>query len=585
MTTNTSLSVVALDFATLRNSLKTYLQSQDRFKDYDFDGSNMSVLLDILSYNTFHNAFYLNMVGNEMFLDSALMRDSIISHAKELNYTPRSNLSSRANVNITITTNDGSKGLVIPQYTTFTGRIGSNTFTFSTNTSIVALSNTNVIVAENVSIYEGILNNDQFVKDSTNTAQKFIISNPDVDTSSLSVTVVEDGGSNSFNYQQTYSLFDLNANSQVFFVQGAFDGKYEIVFGDGVNGRSPKNGAVIVATYRISSGDLPNGISSFSVDGPIANQSNVSIFVNESSSDGAFAESTESIRFNAPRHFTTQERCVTSDDYEVLLLEEFPEILDVSVVGGETLNPPQYGKVSVTVALDNITGLPESKKKQFYDFLAPRSPLSITPIFNEADYLYVAVDTIVNYNFNATSVDPSYINTLVYNQIVSYNSAAINGFKKTLRYSQLIRAIDLADSSIVSNSTDLRMIKRIRPTTLNLSQNYSFSFNQELATNIDVTIESDTFVFQNQSVKIVDDGNGNLNLVSTSGAILFSVGTVDYKTGAISLSNLTIDLLPSGLDYLQIFGVSKSKDIYSIQNVILRIDTSNINISVNAVRL
>lgn len=584
MTNNTSISVVALDFSTLRNSLKTYLQSQEQFLDYDFDGSNMAVLLDILAYNTFHNSFYLNMVGNEMFLDSALMRDSIISHAKELNYTPRSNLSSRANVNITITTNNGAKGLVIPQYTTFTGRIGSNTFTFSTNTATIAVSNTNVIVAENVDIYEGLLNSDQFIMDSANTAQKFILSNPDIDTSSVSVTVVEDGGSRSYTYQQTYSLFDLTSNSQVFFIQGAFSGKYELIFGDNVNGRRPKDGAVVIATYRISSGELPNNISVFSPDGSIDGHSNVVVTVNQSSSGGAYAESTESIRFNAPRHFTTQERCVTADDYEILLLEEFPEILDVSAVGGETLDPPQYGKVSITVALDGITGLPESKQKQFYDFLAPRSPLSITPIFNAADYLYVGVDTTVNYNFNATSVDPSYIETLVFNQISSYNSTAIDGFKKTLRYSQLVRVIDLADSSIVSNSTDLKMIKRIEP-TLGLGQNWSFSFNQALATNIDNIVYSDVFVYQNQSVKLMDDGAGTINLVSTSNAILYPVGTVNYTTGQVSLTNLLVDLLSTGYEYLQIFAISKSKDISSIQNVILTIDTNNVNINVNAIRL
>lgn len=589
--TNTSISVVALDFNTLRNSLKTYLHGQDRFQDYDFDGSNMSVLLDILAYNTFHNSFYLNMVASEMFLDSAQMRDSIVSHAKELNYVPRSNLSSSANVNITITTTDGTKGVVIPQYTSFTGRIGSNNFTFTTNTAITAVSNTNVIVAQNVQIYEGFINNDQFVMDQTNTAQKFIISNPDVDTSSISVSVVEDGGSNSFSYQQTTSLFDLTANSQIFFVQGAADGKYELIFGDNVSGRTPKNGAVIIATYRISSGDIPNSISTFSADGTIAGQTNVVVTINQASSGGSFAESTESVRFNAPRHFTTQERCVTADDYEVLLLNEFPEILDVSVVGGETLDPPQYGKVSVTVALDGITGLPESKKQEFTDFLTPRSPLSITPIFNEADYLYVAVDTTVNYNFNATSVDASYIETLVYNRLISYNAAAINGFKKTLRYSQLVRAIDLADSSILSNSTDLRMVKRITP-TLGLPTNYAITFGQALATNIQGVqssiISSDKFIYQNQTVRLEDDGAGVINLAATSGttsSVLFPVGTVNYTTGAITLTSLKVDLLPSGFEYLQIYATSKSKDITSTQNVILKIDPLDVNITINAVRV
>lgn len=588
MTANSSLNVVALDFVTLRNSLKTYLRAQDRFRDWDFDGSNMSVLIDLLAYNSFHNGFYLNMALNEMFLDSAQLRDSIISHAKELNYTARSNLSAYANVNITITTTDGTMGVVIPQFTTFTGRIGSNTFTFSTNTAITAISNSNVIVAENATLYEGIINSDQFVMDYSNTVQKFILSSPSIDTSSIYLLVIEDGGSSAITYSQAFSLFDLDANSEVYFIQGSENGKYELIFGDNVTGRRPKDSAIISATYRISSGDVPNSISSFAVDGTIDGQSNVVVTVNESSRGGAFAESSESIRYNAPRHFTTQERCVTASDYEILLREEFPEILDISAIGGEELDPPQYGKVAITVTLDGIDGLPDSKVQKYTDFLSPRSPLSVTPIFLEADYLYVGVDTTVDYNLNATEVDTSFIETVIRNQLISYNSTAINGFKKTLRYSQLVRVIDRADASIVSNSTDLKLIKRITPNTLGVSQNYSFSFDQELAANIQgsqqTILSSDTFVYNNQSVNLEDDGEGNINLVN-NGSILFTVGTVNYTTGSVTISNLTVDLFSTNLTYLQIYATTKSKDITSNKNVVLAIDTLNLNISVQGIRV
>lgn len=580
--------MIALDFSTLRNSLKVYLQGQDRFRDYDFDGSSMSVLIDLLAYNTFHNAFYLNMLASEMFLDSSQLRDSIISHAKELNYVARSNLSSAANVNITIVTNDGSKGIVIPQFTTFTGRIGSNTYTFSTNTAITAVSNTTTIVAENVSLYEGLINSDQFVIDYSNTIQRYILSSPSVDTSSIFLVSVEDGGSNTLTYAQASSLFDLNANSQVYFIQACESGKYEIVFGDNISGRKPKDASIISVTYRISSGDIPNAISSFSIDGTLSGQANIAVSVNEASSGGAYAESSESIRFNAPRHFTTQERCVTASDYEVLLMENFPEILDVSAVGGEDLDPPQYGKVAITVALDGIDGLPDSKVQEYKDFLSPRSPLSVTPIFLESDYLYVAVDSVVSYNLNSTELDASYIETVIRNMLIAYNSAAINGFKKTLRYSQLVRVIDRADASVVSNSTDLRVIKRLTPTTLGVAQNYSFSFNQELAAQIQgsqrAIIESDAFIYNNQTVTLKDDGDGVINICSDDNP-LFSVGTVNYDTGGVSLSNLTVDLLPSDFDYLQVFATTASKDISSQKNVILAIDQLNINITVEGIRV
>jgi hypothetical protein len=312
------------------------------------------------------------------------------------------------------------------------------------------------------------------------------------------------------------------------------------------------------------------------------------VSVNEASSGGAYAESSESIRFNAPRHFTTQERCVTASDYEVLLQENFPEILDVSAVGGEDLDPPQYGKVAITVALDGIDGLPDSKVQEYKDFLSPRSPLSVTPIFLESDYLYVAVDSVVSYNLNSTELDASYIETVIRNMLIAYNSAAINGFKKTLRYSQLVRVIDRADASVVSNSTDLRVIKRLTPTTLGVAQNYSFSYNQELAAQIQgsqrTIIESDAFIYNNQTVKLKDDGNGILSICSDDNP-LFSVGTVDYTTGNITISNLTIDLLPSDFEYLQVFATTASKDISSQKNVILAIDQLNINITVEGIRV
>jgi hypothetical protein len=583
---NTSLNVVALDFATVRSSLQNYLSGQTQFKDYNFDGPNISVLLDLLSYNTFNNAFYLNMVASEMFLDSAQMRDSVISHAKELNYTPASNFSAYANVNITITTGDGTTGVVIPQYTTFTGRVGSNTYTFSTNTVITAVSNTNIITANNVTLYEGIITNDQFTVNYANTTQRFILSNPGIDVTSLSISSLENGGSSLIPYQQYDSLFGVTANTTAFFVQAAQNGQYEVKFGDNVTGRTPLNGAIIIAQYRVASGDGANDISSFKPNGTVDGQANVVVTVNEASSGGAYAEGIDSIRFNAPRYFATQERCVTTEDYETLLQQNFPEIYAVSAVGGEDVIPPQFGSVIIAVAITGVDLLPSSKITEYTNFVQPRAGLTVTPQFVNPAFLYVGLNSTINYNINITSVDPSYIESEVQSIISQYNSQYLSNFKVTLRYSPLVRFIDGADASILGNETDLFLISRLQPTILGVSSNYDINFGQALSeitsTGSNTTISSDTFTYNNKQCTIADDGEGNVNLIAFNGGShtpLFQVGTVNYATGSLSLTNLEIDATPS-YGYVKIYATPANKDLVAPQSTILLFDPNEINLNV-----
>jgi hypothetical protein len=587
---NTSLNVVALDFVTVKDSLKKYLSGQPQFNGFNFEGSNFSTLIDILSYNTFNNAFYMNMIASEMFLDSAQLRDSVVSHAKELNYAPRSNFSAKANVNITITTSDGSTGVVIPQYTTFTGRVGSNTYTFSTNTVISAVSTNNVITANNITLYEGTITNDQFAINSSNTSQRFILSNPGIDISSLSVSSLENGGSSLVPYELATSLFGVSANTPAFFVQAAQNGQYEIKFGDNVTGRTPLNGSIVIAQYRVSSGDGANDISSFKPNGTVDGQSNVVVVVNEPSSGGSYAESIDSIRFNAPRYFTTQERCVTTEDYETLLKQNFPEIMAVSAVGGENVNPPQFGSVIIAVALQGVDLLPDSKKTEFLNFIQPRSPLSVTPQFINPDFLYVGVNSTINYNINITAVDPQFIASEVTSIISQYNTQYLDDFKVNLRYSQLVRFIDGADASIISNETDLFLIKRLMPTNLGVSANYVVDFGQPLSdittATGNTTISSDIFTFNNQLCSIADDGAGTVKLIAFSSGShtpLFNIGTINYATGVLSLTNLRIDALPS-YGYVKIFATPLNKDLSSSQSAILAIDPNEVNLTVLQVR-
>lgn len=591
---NNSINLVPLDFVSLRNQFKTYLSSQSQFSDYDFDASNLSVLIDLLAYNTFHNAFYLNMVGSEMFLDSAQMRESVVSHAKELGYTPRSNKSASAVVNIQI--NMGApNSFSIPRNTPFIGRIGSNTYTFTTNTAIAVSSTTNTALIENVTLYEGTIGNDVFVYDSANTFQRFVLSDANVDTSSLYVTVLEDSGANVYTYQLATSLFDLDAESKVYFLAAAEDGRYEIKFGDGVLGRIPKNGSTISAQYRRCNGDLPNLISVFTPASTIGGYSNVNIVTQTAALGGAYAEGIESIRFNAPRHFATQERAVTAADYETLLTLNFPELTSVSVYGGEELDPPQYGKVFITPNITGITGLPDSKKNQYMSFIKTRSPLTIEPVFTEPEYLYIAVDSIVNYNLNLTAVDPDFIAALVTDAIIVFNIDNIADFKSTLRYSKLVEAIDAADESIISNETDLSVYK-VLEFTPNVTKNYTISYDLPLINNLPQleanhpadevhAVSSSLFFYKGRVCELEDNGEGILRIVTDENNVhstIMDVGTVDYNTGKIELINFG-NINADG-NRIKIYAKTKSKDVASKRNVILTIQREDINISVNQVR-
>lgn len=592
---NSSINLTSLDFDTLKNQFKTYLRSQDKFADYDFDGSNINVLLDLLSYNTYTNSFYLNMLGNEMFLDTAQLRDSVISHAKNLNYTPRSYNSAYANVNIIVTPTTACTSISIPKATTFTSRIGSNTFTFSTDQNIVLLSSNNYFKAQNVTIYEGIYVYDQYTMNYANTTQQFILSNDTIDTNSLSVTVVEDSGSANLNYTRAESLFDLNSTSTKFFIQALQNGKYEIIFGDGVSGRKPKNDALIIAEYRTASGPIPNGANSFTSDGSISGHSNVVISVNTKASGGAFAETIDSMKFNAPRRFTTQERAVTEEDYETLLMSTFPEINAVSAYGGDQADPPQYGKVFVAVDLVNADGLPESKRIIYRDFIKKRSPVSIDPVFISPEYMYIKLTSTVNYNVNLTNLTPSDIQSIVTTAITNFNSTYLDKFKKYLRFSHLTSAIDSSQSSIVSNETDVLAMIKIVP-KLNVSQSIDVKFNLPLYDKYspfadthpaqdDHTISSTAFTYKNQTCYLEDDGKGNLILVTSSGldhTVLKIIGTVDYTTGFLQIKNFLITEIVGPT--IKIFAKPLSRDIFSSLNTILSISTEDLQISVNPTR-
>jgi hypothetical protein len=594
-TGNSSISLASLDFDTLKANLKNFLRTQSAFKDYDYEGSNMNVLLDVLSYNTFMNAFYLNMTASEMFLDSAQLRSSVISHAKMLNYTPRSNRSSKAVINLTIPTSNAVT-FTIPKGTSFTGKNSSGNYTFTTDKTLTLLSGNLTFTANDLTIYEGSYSQDTFINNYDDEAQKFTLLDSNIDTDSLVVVVSENDGQYISEFVQVKSLYDLDAYSEVYFLQSDIDGRYQIVFGDGVFGRKPLNGAVITAEYRTSLGTEANGIDTFVIEVDLSAVNNTRIQsgmitnVVTSSSSGAYTESIESIRYNAPRYFQTQERVVTTQDYIDLITANFADIESVNAYGGETISgvgDVEYGKVYVSCSTYDGAALTASRKKDLLAFLQPRSSIGISPVIIDPEFVFITLLCKVHVNYNQTGLTPSQMNTVVTDVISVFNDDNLKMFGKNFRMSNLVSAIDYADAGILSNETTAFIYKTFTDlsSTVAISLKVDFHLNAiQQATIISNEFLSDgkTYVYTDY-ISGVNNNAGNLfrlEKTTATSIVNYSVaGLIDYASGIISINSYVYDSVPTG--GLRIFAAPVNQDIYSSRNNILQIDTgSGVSVSV-----
>lgn len=593
------LSTTELDFEAIKSNLKTYLKAQGRFADYDFEGSNINVLLDILSYNTYLNSFYLNMVGSEMFLDTAQLRESAVSHAKELNYVPRSKTSAVAYVDITINTGNTSPAYVtIPKHYKFTTTLDGTTLTYSVPNEVIVRPINGVYTAANTGIYEGSIVTEYFTV--ANTSELYTINSENVDTTSLTVSVYQSNTSNTpYVYTQATSLFNLTPTSNVYFIQGFSTNKYQIYFGNDLTGRALSVGNLIKVEYRDTLGELGNGAYTFYKTSSIDGYSDISITTNFVAAEGSDRESIDSIKFNAPRYFPTQERAVTAEDYIALTKAAFPQLQAVNAYGGEELIPPQYGKVAISVKPFGTTGLiSDALKTNIINFLSGKN-LTTEPIIVDPEFFYVDVDCSVNYNSSLTSKSLSEIKTLVETSIISYGTNNLTEFGSDLRYSKLVSGIDSVDPSVISNQTTLKIIKRWSPLTGSLST-HSFSFDNELyheitlyqlPNNHEHALYTTQFTYTHTdgldySCYIGDDGLGSLKVynlqnvggVTTRVALNSDAGSVNYYTGEV-----LIKLNPTSYSgsYINIYAVPFNKDIFAIKNKFLIIDAQDVLVTVN----
>ena len=597
-----STDLINLDFDGLKNDLKTFLQSQDQFKAYNFDGSNMSVLLDILAQNTNKNMFFINMLFAEAFLDSAQLLPSVISHAKDLNYTPRSARSAKASLQINFNATGQNQPYIIPKGSSFSTLIKNQNYVFSIADNLL-VSSPNTSFQIQTDVYEGVYLKDAYIFLPNTESQRFKISNKSVDTDSLTVSVFEDNSVKASQYQLATTLLDLDDTSQVYFLQAGEGGYYEILFGDGIIGHQPKDNSTIILDYRVSKFDAPNGAKQFVINfdptGAVSElTSNPKITTLSIADGGAAPEDIESIRYYAPRHFQAQERAVVPQDYEVLLKNQFPEINAVSAYGGEDANPPQFGKVFVSVDLSNTDGLPDSRKQIYADFLKNKTSQRV--VIQSPQYTFFSINSRVRYNLNATTSSATNIQTIIQNAISIYNTKFLNSFGCQFRKSPFLEAIDSADDSIISNSTDVLLFKSITPNDGPQSYvlNYGVAIwqNPTLPTNIisasDRHLSSEThsvtssaFTYKGQTVYLQDDGAGKLRLISNDGTYtikIIDIGSVDYDNGVLTITNLTIDDWVG--DQWKVYIKTADDDIIIPKDTIGEMNAADINVTVQGLK-
>ena len=593
----TKLDISELDFDTIKDNLKTFLSQQDEFRDYNFEGSGMSVLLDVLSYNTHYLGYNANMLANEMYLDSADLRSSVVSLAKQVGYTPTSATCSTANINVVVNNGVGSS-ITMSRGTKFTSSVNGQSYTFVNNADISVIPGDGVYTFSNVELKEGSLLNFKYTANTTDIDQRFLIPNDNVDTTTLTVKIQN---SSSDSITNTYSLANgitaLDSTSKVYFLQEVEDGRYEVYFGDGVLGRAVADGNIVILDYIVCNTDAANGASSFTLSGTLDGFANVTITTNSGAAGGSDQESISSIKYNAPRDYTAQDRAVTAEDYKVLVKSLYANAQSVQVYGGEDADPVAFGKVYISIKAKSGSNLTTTTKTSIVQSLKSYAVASVTPVIIDPETTFITLATSFKYNSSVSTLALSTLEANVLNSITTYNNDTLENFTGMYRHSALSTLIDSTDSSILSNVTTVRIYKYITP-TLNEGLKYTLSFNNAFFNPHSGHNSSAGGIVSSTGFKINDDlslnehfldddGAGNLRVYYLSGTTRIytssAYGTVNYTTGQIVLTSSHITSI-SNVDgvastQVRIFATPNSNDIVPVRNQILEIDTTNSTVS------
>jgi len=579
-----------LDFGDLKTQIKDYLRANSQFTDFDFEGSNFSVLIDLLAYNSYITAYNSNMAVNEMFLDSATLRENVVSLVRNIGYLPRSKRSSRSLVNFSVDmsqTNAKSVKLLAGQVAL--GAVSNGNYIFSIPEDIVTPVNTDgIALFDNLQIYEGIYITSTFIVDESQPNQRFILPNIGVDTTTIRVKVTNQVTEV---YNQYDTLLNVGKDSRIFLIQEVADTKYEIRFGDNVIGKKPSNGSKIEISYIVTNGSSGNGATNFTFSGRLKDNNlfdittGISLLLTQSKSEnGDDVEPMDSIKYFAPKVYASQYRAVTSNDYKSLIPYVYPNVESVNSYGGDELDPPEYGKVFISIKPRNGTFLSQITKQNILSTIKKYSIAGIKPEIVDLSYLYVELDTSVYYNVNQLS-NPEIVKTKVIDTLTAYsNSKDVNSFGGRFKYSKVVGLVDDCDKSITSNITKVRMRRDLNP-ELNTLATYELCFGNQIHVRTGGYSVKSTGFFINGGSDVVYMADASLPIDKTSGIIFFfklennlpviiknNAGTINYKKGEILLDvvNITSSVLANG--FVEVQAIPESNDIIGLQDLYLQLD-------------
>ncbi len=597
------LNITEFDFDDVKDNLKVFLKGQSEFKDYDFEGSGMNIMLDILAYNTHYLGFNANMLANEMFLDSASLRSSVVSHAKTLGYEIQSARAPIATVNVALTTTSSSK--TMPAGTAFSTTVDDVSFQFVTSEAITQTGSGGAVTFTNVKIYEGTYITTKYLADTSSVEQRFLLPDSRSDTTTLTVKVQNSASDSTITtYTKATDISQLTSSSSVYYLQEVENGRQEIYFGDGNISKSLSDGNIVILQYVVTNKTAANGASSFTAPSSIDGVSTITVTTVNNASGGSEPESLASIKLQAPLDYASQGRAVTSDDYITYTKKLFPNTQAVSVWGGEDggfdpatgiTSVPEYGKVFISIRNTTGQNLTDTEKSQLVTDLGKYKVASVTPVIVNAETTFIILGVTFQYDSNTTTKTVNDLETEISTTISNYNSNNLQDFNKPFRHSQLTGVIDDTDNSILSNVTTVTLGKFITPVTSEATA-YTLSFDNAffhphdghnsaaggITASTGFSIEAGTLEYF-----LDDDGSGNIRIYYLVAGVRtyydVTAGTIDYTNGEIKLNPIKITSV-SNVDgststKFRVTVLPNSNDIVPVRNQLLELDLTNTTVS------
>ena len=605
MPSSDKLTITDLEFDSVKDNLKTFLKAQTKFQDYDFEGSGMSVLIDILAYNTHYMGYYANMLGNEMFLDSSSLRESVVSHAKHLNVHPFSKKAARAKIDITINPTNKPVSMTIEKNTKFNSSINGTSYSYITNKNVTAVRTLqDTYIFNGLEIIEGSILNKAYTVNGSDKTQRFIIPNSDVDTTTLSVLVQKSAtDSEVFTYTDgnAIDVTTIKGTDKVYFLQEVEDRKYEITFGDGTIGQQLTDGNVIFIEYIITSGSEGNFARTFNAVGQVAgtNSADYVLTTSEFAVGGADIQSLNSLQYQAPKLYQAQGRATTKYDYKAIILQQRPDVESITVYGGEDADPVQYGRVFIALKIAGTNLLSTSAKLSIKESVLKKvNVVTVEPIIIDPVFYYLIIETTVNYDPVSILTDEDTLKINIEQTIKNYLQVNLEKFNQKFRYSQLVQDIDNVSNSIRNNKTSIKYQQRIRTTIANSPQTHILNFSNKLEKG---TVSSTSFTGSDGNIySLMDDSKGYVKSARTTAGKIdtpytflaqadgtTNQGTIDYDTGKITLNSLKIIAITDSSDSVRINVMPdiNNSDITPKREQILTydiLDTSSITINMIA---